>query len=63
MSNFYVLKWTSHTHSGLFQNEDKLGISKIAILKWKLELIVSHFKMGLFLKSLVQFRNGFFTLH
>ena len=33
--------------------------SKIAILKCKFELIVIHFKIGLFSKSLVEFQNEF----
>ena len=53
MSNFYVLKWTSHTHSGLFWNKGKFEV-KIVISKWKLESI------ELCSKSLVKFCNGFF---
>ena len=53
MSNFNVLKWTSHTHSGLFWNKCKFEV-KIVISKWKLESI------ELCSKSLVKFCNGFF---
>ena len=59
MSNFYVLKWTSHIHSGLFWNKGKFEV-KIVISKWKLESIVSHFKIELCSRSLVKFCNGFF---